>query len=218
MNQPPQPSSSGSSQQPDTLDFMFREYHLLMEGTDKITDRRQTVNTLFVSINALFLTGVGYMLMQSLKDLTSVTNSLLYIVGFLIIAFIATSINHRWLKLSGQYSNLVNLRIRYLTAMEEYLRSHGAFPQITIPLRKDEYAPNTPATKTSRGTYSFEEVIYVPAVTKKTLSFTDSEKQISHLFTASYWIVVTFALVGVFTLEILPKLIAGQSLLKIFNL
>src|SRR5512135_3365539 len=42
--------------------FAFQEYQMVADDTSKITDRRQTVNTLFVTINALFLTGVGYLL------------------------------------------------------------------------------------------------------------------------------------------------------------
>ncbi len=147
MQPPSQGQSSGSQNDPSALEIAFREYQLLMEGTDKISDRRQTVNTEFVSINALFLTGVGYLLLQLFQN---PTHSIWFVVGFFLIALIMQRINSTWLKLSNFYKGLIDLRIRYMKQLELLMRQGGVFPEVVVPLKPEEAA--TPGQKTETDT------------------------------------------------------------------
>lgn len=176
---------------PEALQASFQEYQSLAEGTDKVTDRRQTVNTLFVSINALFLTGVGYLLLQFFQSIRQPA----FVIGFLAIAIITTRINNSWLKLSEQNRRLVNLRIRYLKEIEKQLRDAKFLPTVTVQLAADETTPDGPQSMTTRGTYSLEDVLYSPSASKAVYSFSKAEQQIGHAFTWAYWLAFAFALV-----------------------
>lgn len=113
----------------------FDEYKLVAEDTARISDRRQTVNTLFVSINALFLTGVGYLLYKYGQSYGDGLHLTFFTAGFLVIAVLTRMINRSWLRLSDQYSKLINLRIRYLEKLEAFLRDTGYFPTFEVPLK-----------------------------------------------------------------------------------
>ncbi len=174
-------------------DVAFKEYQLLMEGTDKITDRRQTVNTLFVSINALFLTGVGYLLLQSFQ---SVTHSVWFIVGFLIIAILMTIVNKTWLDLSESNRRLVDLRIRYMKQLEKHLREANVFPVVVVPLKADEVRETGVQTETTRGTYTLEDVLYNPDAKHQPLGFSRAEQRVGRAFTTAYWLALCIAVVA----------------------
>lgn len=201
MQQTPQPPS-GNWNDPVALDIAFREYQLLMEGTDKITDRRQTVNTLFVSINALFLTGVGYLLLQLFQHSGFAA---VFILGFFVIAVIMTRINRTWLKLSESNRRLVDLRIRYMKELEKALRAGGYFPSVDVPLKDDEPSVIGGANPyTTRGTYTVEDVLWNPAATKVAFGFSNAEQRIGKTFTAAYWI--GFALAALYLLFVLAEI------------
>ena len=61
---------------------------MVSEDTAKISDRRQTVNNLFVTINALFITGVGYLSYQFFQMKFRRTSAHFFVGGFLSIALI----------------------------------------------------------------------------------------------------------------------------------
>ncbi len=188
------PSSASQGAQPlsrDSLQASFQEYQALAAGTDKVTDRRQTVNTLFVSINALFLTGVGYLLLQFLE---SDHQSAWFIVGFFAIALITWRINSAWLKLSEQNRRMVDLRIRYLQQIEKQLRDADFLPTVTVPLKPDEIMADGKDTMATRGTYSLEDVLYSPSAKRPPFSFTRAEQQIGRAFTLSYWLAFIIAI------------------------
>lgn len=195
MDQTPSASQGAQPLSRDNLQASFQEYQALAEGTDKVTDRRQTVNTLFVSINALFLTGVGYLLLQYVQ---SDRPSAWFILGFLAIAWITSRINGAWLKLSEQNRRMVDLRIRYLQQIEKQLRDTGFLPTVAVPLRPDEIMADGKDSMTTRGTYSLEDVLYSPSAKRPPFSFTRAEQQIGRAFTWSYWVAVIVAIaVGV---------------------
>ncbi len=192
----------------------FQEYQFVAEDTAKITDRRQTVNTLFVSINAIFLTGVGYLLYLYFQTIEGDVRIFFFSLGFLAIAIITTRINHAWLRLSEQSRKLINLRIRYLERLENFLRDTGYFPVVDTPLKGEPADKNTekeyeapPATfpgsefaypdqakvkqrwMRTRGTYSLEEVLYNnPSPKQQPFSFSEAEQRVGHTFTVAYWI------------------------------
>jgi hypothetical protein len=163
-------------------------------GTDKITDRRQTVNTLFVSINALFLTGLGYLLLQFIQNLGR--GGPLFIIVFLAIAIVTARINRAWLKLSEQNRRLVDLRIRYLKQLEKQLRHGGVFPDIETPLKADESRVEGKNVVATRGTYTLEDVLYNPDAKTTVFGFSAAEQRIGRTFTAAYWFAFAFSLVA----------------------
>lgn len=113
----------------------FQEYQFVADDTAKITDRRQTVNTLFVSINAIFLTGVGYLIFQYARSYRDSSLLVFFTLGFMVIAIITTIINRSWLRLSEQSRRLINLRIRYLAKLELFMRNTGFFPNVEVALK-----------------------------------------------------------------------------------
>lgn len=183
------------------LDITFQEYQHLMDGTDRATDRRQTVNTLFVSINALFLTGVGYLLLQFLQgvDKLSPWSAALFCLGFLLITLITRGINSAWLKLSEQNRRLIDLRIRYLKQLEAQMRAGAAFfPPVRVTLKSDEVHVDAVTTTdvdgkaqnvlSTRGVYSLEDALYGnPNPKKQPFGFTKAEQQIGRTLSLAYW-------------------------------
>jgi hypothetical protein len=190
MSQPTQNQGTTDWTTPEALRIAFEEYKFLSEGTDDITDRRQTVNTLFVSINALFLTGVGYLLYQFIQ---SSRDTILFLAAFLAVAIITSLINSAWLNLSESNRKLVDLRIRYLKQLEKHLRQSDIFPNVEIPLKKYETrAPEVNVEKT-RGTYTLEDVLYNPGAKKQPFGFSRAEQRIGRTFTWAYWFAFLFA-------------------------
>ncbi|HEX8981759.1 MAG TPA: hypothetical protein VF792_03235 [Ktedonobacterales bacterium] len=202
MDQTPSASQGAQPLSRDSLQASFDEYLALAAGTDKVTDRRQSVNTLFVSINALFLTGVGYLLLQFFE---SERQSAWFIVGFLAIAWITSRLNNAWHKLSEQNRRMVSLRIRYLQQIEKQLRDGGFLSPVTVQLEKDEVMADGKDTMTTRGTYTLEDVLYSPSAKRPAFSFTRAEQQIGRAFTWSYWVAVAVAVI-VGALRILASL------------
>lgn len=203
MEQLPQNQGTTDWTNPEALKIAFDEYKFLAEGTDDITDRRQTVNTLFVSINALFLTGVGYLLYQFIQ---SSRDTVLFLAAFLAIAIITSLINSAWLSLSESNRKLVDLRIRYLKQLEKHLRQGGVFPIVEIPLKEFETrAPEVNVEKT-RGTYTLEDVLYNPGARKLPFGFSRAEQRIGRTFTWAYWLAFVFAVAGFVYAVVLPSL------------
>lgn len=184
----------------------FDEYKMVADDTAKITDRRQTVNTLFVSINALFLTGVGYLFYQFFQTTRSDTLSVLFVPGFFAIAVITYLLNHTWLRLSEQNRKLINLRIRYLEQLEALLRDSNFFATVRVTLKDYETIPTgyTNISEDSskkqidvRGTYSLEETLYDPNARKQPFSFSQAEQRIGATFTWAYWIAFAISVIAI---------------------
>ncbi|HEU0026265.1 MAG TPA: hypothetical protein VFQ25_04045 [Ktedonobacterales bacterium] len=191
--------------------FVFDEYRSVAEDTAKITDRRQTVNTLFVTINALFLTGVGYLFLQFFQT-NSGDLSITFLPGFLAIAIITHLLNNTWLRLSEQSRKLIDLRIRYLKALEDWLRGSGYFPDVDTELKGDEAPPLTLGDvevthpnsagamrrwMRTRGTYSIEDLFYGPKVKKEPFGFSRAEQRIGAIFTWSYWLAFAVSVIAI---------------------
>lgn len=206
MEQAPQSQPQGAWQEKDALRVAFEEYRFLADSTDRITDRRQTVNTLFVSINALFLTGVGYLLLQFLQ---SMREAPFFLLGFVAIAIITGIINRAWLRLSESNRRLVDLRIRYLKQLEKHLRHGGAFPEVETPLKKDEIRADGVHVETTRGTYTLEDVLYNPEAKKEPFGFSRAEQRIGRTFTFAYWVALVIAVFAYGTVVIAPMYIQG---------
>lgn len=127
-------------------DTMFREYVAISENTARLSDRRQTVSDLFLGINSLFLAAAGFVAVSShLTTWWAVT-----IVG--AITVVTLIINSIWYRLIGRYRTLINLRIRYLEALERAMQEQGIFTTITLASEDDEKTVPVP-----RGVYLVEK-------------------------------------------------------------
>ncbi len=108
------------------------EYLAIAENTAKLSDRRQTVSDLFLGINSLFLAAAGFV---------AVSNRMIswwavaIVIAITVITFVMNSI---WYRLIGRYRALINLRIRYLEALEVALQDGGAFGPVTISSENDK--------------------------------------------------------------------------------
>ncbi|MGH2501725.1 MAG: RipA family octameric membrane protein [Ktedonobacterales bacterium] len=201
MSQPQPMTPDPAWLNPTAQDLAFREYQLLMEGTDKVTDRRQSVNTLFVSINALFLTGVGYLLLQLFQNMN---RAIWFIAGFLVISLIMWRINSTWLDLSESNRRLVDLRIRYMKQLEKHLREAQVFPVVEVPLKADEARVEGMQVEKTRGTYTVEDVLYNPDARNQPLGFSRAEQRIGRTFGLAYWVALLIAIAAYIVLALLP--------------
>ena len=205
----------------EQIAFAFHEYEMVAEDTAKLSDRRQTVNTLFVSINTIFLTGVGYLIYTFFQTSAGSSHVIYYALGFLAIAIVTTNFNRSWLRLSEQSRRLIDLRIRYLVRLEAYLRDSGYFPTVDTRLKgidpnKDaEYEDAPPSMPNSviqhadgggtprrwmvtRGTYSLEEVLYNnPNPKFKVFGFSRAEQIVGRTFTWAYWAAFILSLAAI---------------------
>lgn len=114
---------------------LFDEYVAIAENTAKLSDRRQTLGDLFLGINSLFLAAAGFVALSNhLTSWWAVT-----IVG--AITVITIIMNSIWFRLIGRYRALINLRIRYLEALEVALQEVGTFGPIILASEdgKDKY-------------------------------------------------------------------------------
>jgi hypothetical protein len=188
----------------DGSDATFEEYKFVAEDTAKLTDRRQTVNNLFITLNVLFITGGGYLLSQVLTGAKQDTSLFWYVGGMGAIAIIATLLNDTWLRLTDYSRRLINLRFRYLEALETRLRGmkDTFFTDVDTPLKGTDPKlrdselppPNYPGAVITvndkrwvrtRGTYTVEEVLY--GNPKSPMSFSALEKRVTWTFIIAYW-------------------------------
>lgn len=198
----------------DGLDATFDEYKFVAEDTSKLSDRRQTVNNLFVTINVLFVTGGGYLLTQFT---TSNQHFALfwYVGGLAAIAIIATLLNSSWMHLTENSRRLIDLRFRYLRSLEAKIRDtkgtfftptqtplNGIDPRTRdYELQSDDFPGEVIVVKDSkgrdrrvavtRGTYTLEDVLY--GNPNGPIGFSKVEKRVTLTFIWTYWVGFVFA-------------------------
>jgi len=191
------PPSDDARSKHKAFRYAFQEYELLVENTAMFSDNRQALSSLYISVvNLGFLTGAGYLLLQYFeKSLQLWTLTL----GLFAIACITSGVNMIWLRLSEQNRRLLNLRLRYLVALEKHLAQSENFPSVTISLRPYEMREgqsSDKATFTGRGIYTIEgETLYHPTAKNKPFGFADAEVCVGRLFMAAYW--AAFLIAGI---------------------
>jgi hypothetical protein len=92
----------------------FAQYKLLMQDTARLSDRRQTVNNIYLSVNSVLLGGIALLVSQEDPDL----KSLLVLVIVLVIALAGSIICGDWQRLVRSYKELLNLRFEMLKSIE----------------------------------------------------------------------------------------------------
>ncbi len=88
-------------------------YPLFVEDTAKITDRRQTANSLYLSINSLLVGAIAFLAQQGALTSTSL------LVVQVFIAFAGYVISRQWHRLLEKYRAMLNFRYAQLQSIEE---------------------------------------------------------------------------------------------------
>jgi hypothetical protein len=90
----------------------FEEYKLFVEDTARFTDRRLTVNNIYVAVNSAVLAAVAFLGKDAgfLPSWRTGTLALVLVAGIVICL--------QWIQLIGKYKGLVKLRMDQLHKME----------------------------------------------------------------------------------------------------
>jgi len=91
----------------------FEEYKLFVEDTARLSDRRQTISNIYVTVNSILLAAIGLII----KDLGANGCWLLILPFPLVIAGIAVCI--WWHQLILKYKRLIGLRMDTLRIAED---------------------------------------------------------------------------------------------------
>ncbi len=91
----------------------FEEYKLFVDDTARLSDRSQTVSSIYVAVNSILLAAIGLLI----KELGAQVLWTLLLPLPLITAGIAISL--WWSQLIRKYKKLVGLRIDSLRDMED---------------------------------------------------------------------------------------------------
>jgi hypothetical protein len=136
----------------------FEEYKLFVEDTARLTERRQTVNNVYVAVNTVLLGAVAILITESsLPPLVMAPAAWMVLAGgFFVCLF--------WRQLIGRYKNLVGLRIRELRRMEDLPEMAGC-----------------------QRMYHAEDELYPrPQANRSAPAFSDLERQLPHVFMVLY--------------------------------
>lgn len=132
-----------SSNPPDSKPNPFDQYQILIVDTARLSDRRQTVNTIYVSANSLLLGALALLIQQS------AFKSLLLVILTILIAAAGFALCIDWRRLILNYRDLLRLRFKLLRELEDSI----GFP---FPIK----------------TYDREdELLYKPKKTSKRITF-----------------------------------------------
>lgn len=92
---------------------MRQQYNLLVKDTAKLSDRRQIINTLYLSANSVLLGGIALLAQQGVLK----TGALL--IPVVLVAFAGIPLCLDWRKLLLNYKNLLDLRFDMLRRIEK---------------------------------------------------------------------------------------------------
>lgn len=92
---------------------IYKQYNLLVKDTAKLSDRRQIINTLYLSANSILLGGIALLAQQA------VLRSGILLIPVALIAIAGVPLCFDWRKLLLNYKNLLALRFDMLRRIEE---------------------------------------------------------------------------------------------------
>ena len=95
------------------LSILFDQYKLFVDSSDKLVARRQTVNTFFLSINALLLSAVGFIIRDVPQQWATFAG--VFGVGLAGILLCIT-----WRNLVRSYSQLNSGKFAVIHSLEQY--------------------------------------------------------------------------------------------------
>jgi hypothetical protein len=94
----------------------FDEYKLFVEDTARFSERRQTVNNIYVAVNSIILSAIALLV----KDVGAKSSWRALIVLPVLVAGIVICL--QWKRIILKYKRLVGFRVEELRAMEELQR------------------------------------------------------------------------------------------------
>lgn len=98
----------------------FEEYKIVLDDINRLSDRRQRTNELFMALNGLLLTALGVLLFSS-RLTTWWLSSILSVVSIL-----AMFINGIWLRIIRAYLRVAHLEVEYACGIENLIGQSGA--------------------------------------------------------------------------------------------
>jgi hypothetical protein len=147
-------------------DKIFEQYQLIVEDTARLTDRRQTINNIYLSANSLLLGGIAVLAQTSgVKNLPDLLLIFLLVCAGMVLCF-------DWSRLIESYRKLLSLRFDLLKKIE----ARSDFP---APIQ----------------TYTEEEVLYPSDPGKRRFGFTRVEINLPLVFITLYVLVVVGSIV-----------------------
>lgn len=144
----------------DVASYVFEQYKLIVEDSARLSDRRQTINNLYLSANSLLLGGVAV-----LVQLSQLKNPL-EILLIVLIAVAGSALCLDWRRVVPQYKRLLDLRFSILREMEE---------SATFPAPQKVYVTESAKLYNQKGLFA---------------NFSDVESNIPVVFLVIYFIVV----------------------------
>lgn len=91
---------------------VLEEYRAILEDTAAMNSRRQNTNGLFVSINVVFLTALGFLLLSSHLD------SWWTAAALVTVTFAILPLNISWIWIIRVYKRLIDIRHKTLQRIE----------------------------------------------------------------------------------------------------
>jgi hypothetical protein len=167
-----------------STDLRMQEYVALLDYTARLSDRRQNINNFFAGINAIFLTAFGYLFVT----LPLVPWWPVFIFPILTAATGVINL-YGWRRLNLRYRNLLNIRFKYLAALEEYFQRAGE-DVLSVEI---EHKKGGPETFTTLGIHRLEEK---SEQFKDGIGFSTIERHLIWIFFIAYVVLAGFA-VGV---------------------
>jgi hypothetical protein len=155
----------------DANDKIFEQYQLIVEDTARLSDRRQTINNIYLSANSLLLGGIALLVQQSgVKNLADLPLIFLLVCAGMVLCF-------DWSRLIENYRKLLALRFNLLKKIE----ARSDFP---APIQ----------------TYTEEELLYPNDPGKQRFGFTRVEVNLPLVFITLYVLVVIGSIVVEYSL------------------
>lgn len=136
---------------PDRTASPWDQYPFLIEDTARLSDRRQTVNTLYLSANSLLLGALAILIQQSKFQ------SVAIVLVVAVIAWAGVVICADWRRLIANYRELLKLRFRLLNELES--RPDFFYLVKTFQRENEElYNPESKKRNPSLGLFGFSAV------------------------------------------------------------
>lgn len=123
------------------LSILLEEYKLFVDTSEKLVARRQTVNTFFLSINALLLSAIGAFAKE-------VVTTRITIIGIVAISLAGIVLCWGWYKLVHSYRQLNAGKFAVIHLLEQHLPASLFKAEWEALGRGKEKKKYTPFTKT----------------------------------------------------------------------
>ena len=95
---------------------LLEQYKIMVQSSETLVARRQSVNTFFLSVNTLLLTAVGLVVREEIAEQKATSEVLLFVLGItgVLLAF-------AWRRLVTSYRQLNTGKFQVIDALEEHL-------------------------------------------------------------------------------------------------